>query len=95
MLLVIYKYEQPRCSGRWHPHEYGRWHSNKFAWMKGDMFEAWISQLNKGLKQKVITLLDNASSHVVTSVKVGKSHGSSTLELSNMTLVFLPPMLQA
>jgi hypothetical protein len=34
---------------------------------------------------------DNASSHVVSSAKVGKSHGFSTLELSNMTLVFLPP----
>ena len=36
-------------------------------------------------------ILDNASSHVVSSAKVGKSHGVSTLELSNMTLVFLPP----
>ena len=36
-------------------------------------------------------ILDNASSHVVSSTKVGKSHGFSTLELSNMTLVFLPP----
>ena len=36
-------------------------------------------------------ILDNASSHVVSSTKVGKSCGFSTLELSNMTLVFLPP----
>ena len=36
-------------------------------------------------------ILDNASSHVVNSAKVGKSCGLSTLELSNMTLVFLPP----
>jgi hypothetical protein len=35
--------------------------------------------------------LDYASSHVVSSAKVGKSCGFSTLELSNMTLVFLPP----
>jgi hypothetical protein len=35
-------------------------------------------------------ILDNASSHVVSFVKVGKSPGFSTLELSNMTLVFLP-----
>jgi hypothetical protein len=35
--------------------------------------------------------LDNASSHVVSFAKVGKSHGFSTLSLSNMTLVFLPP----
>jgi hypothetical protein len=34
---------------------------------------------------------DNASSHVISFAKVGKSCGFSTLELSNMTLVFLPP----
>ena len=51
-------------------------------------------QLNnwfKGHNQKVIMILDIASSHVVSSAKVGKSCGFSTLELSNMTLVFLPP----
>ena len=36
-------------------------------------------------------ILDNASSHVVSVAKVGKSHGFSTLELSNMTLVLFPP----
>ena len=36
-------------------------------------------------------ILDIASSHVVSSAKVGKSRGFSTLGLSNMTLVFLPP----
>jgi hypothetical protein len=35
-------------------------------------------------------ILDNASSHIVSSARVGKSRGFSTLELSNMTLVFLP-----
>ena len=34
---------------------------------------------------------DNASSHVVSSTKASKSRGFSTLELSNMTFVFLPP----
>ena len=36
-------------------------------------------------------ILDNSPSHVVNSTKVGKFCGFSTLELSNMTLVFLPP----
>jgi hypothetical protein len=36
-------------------------------------------------------ILNSASSHVVSSAEVGKSRGFSTLELSNMTLVFLPP----
>ena len=35
--------------------------------------------------------MDTASSHIVSSTKVGKSRGFSTLEWSNMTLVFLPP----
>ena len=35
-------------------------------------------------------ILDNASSRVVSSAKTGKSHGFSTLKLSNMVLVFLP-----
>ena len=35
-------------------------------------------------------ILNNASSQVVSFAKVGKSCGFSTLELSNMTLVFLP-----
>jgi hypothetical protein len=39
----------------------------------------------------VIKLLNNASSHVVSSTKVGKSRVFSTLGLSKMTLVFLPP----
>ena len=39
----------------------------------------------------MIMILDIASSHVVSSIKVGKFCGFSTLELSNMTLVFLPP----
>jgi len=36
-------------------------------------------------------ILDNASSHVVSSTKVRKAHGFPTLELSNMNLVFIPP----
>jgi hypothetical protein len=36
-------------------------------------------------------ILDNASSHVVSSTKVGTSRGFLALQLSNVTLVFLPP----
>jgi hypothetical protein len=36
-------------------------------------------------------ILDDASSHVVSFAKVGKCRGFLTLELSNVTLVFLPP----
>jgi hypothetical protein len=43
----------------------------------------------------VIRILDNASSHVVSFAKVGKSRGFSTLELSNMALVFLHPNVES
>ena len=59
--------------------------------MKGDIFEAWILQLNnkfKGQNRNVIMILDNTSSHVVSSAKVGKSCGFSTLELSNMDFCY-------
>ena len=36
-------------------------------------------------------ILDIASSHVVSSTKFGKFCGFSTLELSHVTLAFLPP----
>ena len=49
-LFVFFKSTQPCCFGRWQPHEYVRWHSNKSTWMKGDIFEAWILQLNNQLK---------------------------------------------
>ena len=91
---MIYTSKQLQCYGRWQPYEYVQWHSNKTTWMKGNIFEAWILQLNnqfKGQNRKVTMILDNASSHVVNSAKVGKSYGFPTLELSNMNLVFLPP----
>ena len=86
-LLVIYTSKQPRCFGRWQPYEYLRWHSNKIAWMKGDIFEAWILQLNNQFKiqnQKMIMILDNASSHVVSFAKVGKFRGFSTFVTSKV-----------
>ena len=58
--------------------------------MKGDMFEAWILQLNnqfKGQNRKVIVIMDDTSLRVFSSIKVDKSRGLSTLELNNMILV--------
>jgi hypothetical protein len=49
-LLVIYMSKQLQCYGRWQPYEYIRWHSNKTTWMKGNIFEAWILQLNNQFK---------------------------------------------
>ena len=49
-LLVIYTSKQPRCFGRWQPHEYIWWHSNKTTWMKGEMFGACILQFNNQFK---------------------------------------------
>ena len=49
-LLVIYTFEQPPWFGRWQPHEHVQWHSNKIAWMKEEIFEAWILQFNNQFK---------------------------------------------
>jgi hypothetical protein len=50
-------------------------------------------QLNnklKGLYRNVSMILDDAYSHIVSFAKFGKFCDFLTLELSNMTLVFLP-----
>jgi hypothetical protein len=61
---------------------------------RGGIFEACILHLDNQFKdqnRKVIMNLDNAYSHVVSSTKVGKSHGFPTLELSTLNSVVLPP----
>jgi hypothetical protein len=48
-------------------------------------------QLVQRPKSKGDYSLDISTSHVASSTKVGNFCGFSTLELNNMTLVFLPP----
>ena len=85
--------KQLRCFGRQQPHKYIRWHSIKTTWMKGDIFEAWILQLNnqfKGQNQRW-SWFCKMYLHMLLAMPKLVSLMVSTLELSNMTLVFLPP----
>ncbi|GAU97419.1 hypothetical protein RvY_08721 [Ramazzottius varieornatus] len=59
------------------------WYSTSTSWMKTDIFEEWLTNLNnsmKAQKRTIVLLLDNFSAH-----RVG--------EKSNVEVVFLPPNL--
>ena len=53
------------------------------------MLDFAAQQSVQGQNRKVIMILDNATSHVISFANVGKSRDFSTLKLSNMTLVLL------
>lgn len=60
------------------------WRSNKKAWMTGNLFEEWLTDLNQQMeksKRKILLLVDNATSHNCTKI------------LSHVTVKFLPPNL--
>lgn len=61
------------------------WKSNKKAWMTGELFKEWLVFMNRLMKignRRVLFFLDNATSH-------------PKIELSNITLVFLPANMTA
>jgi uncharacterized protein YeeX (DUF496 family) len=61
-----------------------KWHFNKKAWMTQEIFEEWLTDLNRMMKkenQKILLLVDNATSDRGTNV------------MSNVTVKFLPPNL--
>ena len=45
----------------------------------------------KSQKGKVLLIMDNLATHSFKHVDRGESFGFSTLQLSNITIVFLPP----
>ena len=75
---------------------------NSKAWMRRDIWESWLSHFNSGFRiqnRQVLLLVDNAPSHVVSSVNDTLSVESSqssyadfnAFNLSNVTVCFLPP----
>ena len=59
-----------------------------------DVFENWVMSLNvhfKYLKRMVLLIMNNYVTRSLTQVGKGESFGLSTLQLSNITIVFLPP----
>jgi hypothetical protein len=57
------------------------WHSNKKAWITHKIFKEWLEYMNHMIRtqnQKILLLVDNATSHSVTKV------------MSNVTVKFIP-----
>ncbi|XP_033212335.1 tigger transposable element-derived protein 6-like [Belonocnema kinseyi] len=60
------------------------WRSNKKAWMTGNLFEEWLTDLNQQMKKpnrKILLLVDNAPRNNYTKI------------LSHVIVKFLPPNL--
>lgn len=81
--LVIGRSKRPRCFGSsYNPGIYVDYKNNTKAWMTGAVFAEWLEAFNREMKlkkKKALLILDNASSH------------TPGLNLSNVTLQFLPP----
>ncbi|GBL85208.1 Tigger transposable element-derived protein 6 [Araneus ventricosus] len=81
--LVIWRCQRPRCFKGKDLHRVGvSWYANKKAWMTSSIFEEWLVNFNKKMRnqaRKVLLVLDNATCH---------AHGA---QLRNVKLLFLPP----
>ena len=62
--------------------------------MTSYVFDSYMMSINvhlKSQKGKVILIMDNLATLSLKHVDRGESFGFSTLQLSNITIVFLPP----
>ena len=82
--LVIGKSKRPRCFGKkFDPNQIVTYRNNKKAWMTSILFAEWLHDLDRKMnksRRQIVLVLDNASSHI-----------AGELELTNVTLVKLPP----
>ena len=68
------------------------YYSNKKAWMTGEVFKQYTTTLNMEMAEAgrhILLLMDNASSHMLP-VEAIEQEGLKMIELSNITLLFLP-----
>uniref|UniRef100_A0AAV1UP45 HTH CENPB-type domain-containing protein n=1 Tax=Peronospora matthiolae TaxID=2874970 RepID=A0AAV1UP45_9STRA len=76
--------KKPRCFERKTAERLGfLYRNNKKVWMTGILFQEWLGDVDKSMKQKdrkILLLMDNAPSHIVAD-----------LELTNITVQVLPP----
>ena len=73
---------------------FGRWFANQTAWMTSYVFESWMMAsmyISNLKKQKILLIMGNYVTHSLKHVGRGESSGLSTLQLSNICIVFLPP----
>ena len=84
--LVIGKSKRPRCFGKkgtFNPEIYVQYTSNKKAWMTSPIYQQWLRDLDRRMRlenRHICLLVDNAPSHI-----------DEGLELTNVTVVHLPP----
>ncbi|KAE9047455.1 hypothetical protein PR001_g4203 [Phytophthora rubi] len=82
--FIIGHANKPRCFKKKSGSDLGFYYrSNKKAWMTSVLFIEWLHELDVDMEQqrrKIVLLLDNASSHTV-----------STMNLRAVTVVLLPP----
>lgn len=78
--LIIHTSKKPRCFKGVNVERLGvQYHANKKAWMTRSLFLEWAHGFNLRMQdRRVLLLVDNASSHGV-------------VELTNVTIRFLPP----
>ena len=89
--LVISTAKKPRCFRAWKP-TMVHYYSNKKAWMTGEVFKQYTTTLNMDMAEagrRILLLMDNASSHMLP-VEAIEQEGLKMIELSNITLLFLP-----
>ncbi|GBN90085.1 Tigger transposable element-derived protein 6 [Araneus ventricosus] len=81
--LVIWRCQRPRCfKGKDLNRLDVSWYENKKAWMTSSIFEEWLVNFDKKMRnqaRKVLLVLDNATCH---------AHGA---QLKNVKLLILPP----
>ncbi|GBN33763.1 Tigger transposable element-derived protein 6 [Araneus ventricosus] len=81
--LVIWRCQRPRCFKGKDLNRLGvSWYANKKAWMTSSIFEEWLVNFDKKMRnqaRKVLLVLDNATYH---------AHGA---QLKNVKLLYLPP----
>ncbi|CAI5480513.1 unnamed protein product [Closterium sp. Yama58-4] len=95
--LVISKAKRPHDFRlEFDPEEFCYWRNTAKGWMTSPLFTLFIEQLNATMyaeDRHIVILLDNASSHVLTSRGATSDDlfGFRTRSLSNVHLVYLPP----
>ncbi|CAI5458393.1 unnamed protein product, partial [Closterium sp. Yama58-4] len=95
--LVISKAKRPHdFRPNFDPEEFCFWRNTAKGWMASPLFTLFIEQLNAAMyaeDRHIVILLDNASSHVLTTRGATSEDlfGFRTRSLSNIRLVYLPP----
>lgn len=95
--LVIGKSARPRCLWRINLNSLPVvYRANSKAWMRSDIFEEWLRNLNGYFRiqdKKILLLIDNAAAHFDPNSEESTSQGQSNLRphLSHIEIAFLPP----